>query len=118
MGMIDPEVFDVIVDITYDTAQMLGLDGVAILKDACQKSACAEYDRVRTAAMEDANVQGGDATCTSLRTIAQTTAHSADQFSAHLERYIVTSPGMSSNVTGCFAAQLGDCFKKDLYAWL
>ena len=116
--MIDPEVFDVIVDITYDTAQMLGLDGVAILKDACQKSACAEYDRVRTAAMEDANVQGGDATCTSLRTIAQTTAHSADQFSAHLERYIVTSPGMSSNVTGCFAAQLGDRFKKDLYAWL
>ena len=116
--MIDPEVFDVIVDITYDTAQMLGLDGVAILKDACQKSACAEYDRIRTSAMEDANVQGGDATCTSLRTIAQMTAHSADQFSAHLERYIVNSPGMSSTVTGCFAAQLGDRFKKDLYAWL
>ena len=116
--MIEPETFDVVVDIAHYAATLVGYESAPILTDMCRKSARAEYERARISAMDNDNLEHGDAVCTSLRHIAQITANSADLFSAHLERYISNSPGMSEEVTGCFAAQLRESFSIDLYAWL
>ncbi len=116
--MIEPETFDVVVDIAHYAATLVGYESAPILTDMCRKSARAEYERARISAMDNDNLEHGDAVCTSLRHIAQITANSADLFSAHLERYISNSPGMSEEVTGCFAAQLRESFSTDLYAWL
>ena len=116
--MIEPETFDVIVDITHYAATLVGYESAPILTEMCRKSARAEYERARISAMDNDNLGQGDAVCTSLRHIAQVTANSADLFSAHLERYISNSPGMSEEVTGCFAGQLRESFSTDLYAWL
>ena len=116
---VEAEVFDIIVDITFSAARMLNEDGAKVIREACQKSACAEYDRLRAAAMENSSLKDTtDTTCIALYSIAQSTAAAADSFSAHLERYIANSPGMNTAVTGCFAARLGERFRNDLFAWL
>jgi len=118
-AQVEAEVFDIIVDITYSAARMLNEDGAKVIREACQKSACAEYDRLRAAAMENPSLKDStDPTCIALYSIAQSTAAAADSFSAHLERYIANSPGMNTAVTGCFAARLGERFRNDLFAWL
>lgn len=115
---IEPDVFNLIVCIAYDSAKMLGKDAEALLREACKQSARAEYKRLRATGMEEDNVTDGDATSASLRIIAQLTASAADSYSAHLERHITSSVGSNSPVTGCFAAQLGEDFKNDLFSWL
>lgn len=118
-AQVEAEVFDIIVDIAYSAARMLNEDGAKVMREACQKSACAEYDRLRAAAMENPSLKDStDPTCIALYSIAQSTAAAADSFSAHLERYIANSPGMNTAVTGCFAARLGERFRNDLFAWL
>ena len=115
--LIEPEVFDLIVGMTCDAAKMMGKQANDIMMEVCQQSATAEYNRLRTTAMEDGNLQDGDATCASLKTIALLTARAADSFSAHLERYIANAL-CENSATGCFAARLGEYFKNDLFAWL
>lgn len=114
----EPDAFGLLVEIAHRLANLLGDSSSSIIRDACRKSALAEYYRLRVAAMDEVNVGVGEATCTSLRSIADSTAQAVDLFSAHLERHITRVCPSDVSIAGCFAAHLGHSFRNDLYAWL
>jgi hypothetical protein len=114
----DPDAFGLLVEITHRLANILGDSSSSIISDMCRKSALGEYYRLRVAAMDEVNVEVGEATCTSLRSIADFTAQAVDLFSAHLERHITRVCPSDVSIAGCFAAHLGHSFRNDLYAWL